>query len=73
MTQHIEITAETRKLVSQAFATGSTVNLNDQQLGDEQFKAVADTLADHTDVEYLELRRNAVGSKGGALLGLLYK
>lgn len=72
-TQHIEITAETRKLVRRAFGAGSTVNLSDQQLGDEQFKAVADTLAEYTGVENLELRRNAVGSKGGALLGQLFQ
>ena len=72
-TQHIEITAETKQLVWRAFGAGSTVKLNDQQLGDEQFKAVADTLAEHTEVENLELRGNAVGSKGGALLGQLFQ
>jgi Ran GTPase-activating protein (RanGAP) involved in mRNA processing and transport len=72
-TQHIEITPGTQKLVTAAFRAGSTVDLNDRQLGDEQFKAVADTLANYTDVEKLELRRNAVGSKGGALLGELFR
>lgn len=72
-TEHIETTVESRQLVTAAFRNGDRVDLNGKQLGDEQFKAVTDALADYTAVTSLHLQRNAVASKGGALLGELLR
>ena len=72
-TQHIETTVESRQIVTEAFRSGNRVDLNGQQLGDEQFKAVTDALVDYIDVSSLHLQRNAVASKGGALLGELLR